>query len=427
MAFIDELHLPNENFLEAAVREQSEENLRVYATSPTRVDEDAGQEMNLAHGGYGKRQLLELVQNGADAMLSFPGGRIEVVLTKDYLYCANEGAPVSEAGINSLLHAHLSDKRGSEIGRFGLGFKSVLGVTDNPEFYSRPVSFGFDAAWSRAQISRVAPRRERYPTLRLARLLDLEGACAADPLLAELITQATSVVRLPRSVGGSSWLGGDVARFDPAFMLFSPHVGELVLADRTTDVHRTIRLSQADDVVTIKEGHDSRRWRVFSSKIRPSQQAKNEAWELSAREELPVIWAVPLDGRVTTGRLWAFFPLRDETTLTGIANAPWQINDDRVGLLEGSQLNKELLDELSRLVLASVPSLTRKHDPGWILDVIPARGREARCWGDGYLTSRFYEFAVEYPLIPDQDGGCDGFRIETSAGRGFAFRIGCMG
>ena len=126
-------------------------------------------------------------------------------------------------------------------------------------------------------------------------------------------------------------------------MLFSPHVGELVLSDRTTGTHREIELSQTGDEVTIKEGKDTRRWRVFTSRIQPSQQAKNEAWELSAREELPVVWAVPLEGRITVGRFWAFFPLRDETTLTGIANAPWQVNDDRVGLLEGSQLNKELL------------------------------------------------------------------------------------
>jgi superfamily II DNA or RNA helicase len=398
------VHRSDQGFLATVVREQSEENLRVYATSPTRVDEDAGQEMNLAHGGYGKRQLLELVQNGADAMLSYPGRRIEVVLTANYFYCANEGNAVSESGIKSLLHAHISDKRGAEIGRFGLGFKSVLGVTDKPEIYSRSVSFGFDAAWSRELTSQLAPGREHYPTLRLARILDLQSACAEDPLLDDLMEWATTVVRLPRTVGGSSWLSDDMKNFDSAFMLFSPHVGELVLSDRTSGAQREIQLSEAGDEVTIKEGLDSRSWRVFSSRIRPSQQAKDEAWELSAREELPVIWAVPVEGRVTVGRFWAFFPLRDETTLTGIANAPWQINDDRVGLLEGSQLNRELLDELSRLVLESVPKLGRKSDPGWVLDLIPARGREARCWGDNYLTNYFYESAADYPLVPDQDG-----------------------
>jgi hypothetical protein len=391
--------------LEAVVHEQTQENLRVYATSPTRVDEDAGQEMNLAHGGYGRRQLLELVQNGADAMIPSPGGRIEVILTADHLYCANDGDPVSAAGIRSLLHAHLSDKRGAEIGRFGLGFKSVLGVTDKPEFYSRPVSFGFDAAWSRERISQVAPGRERYPTLRVARIIDLEAACASDPLLADLMAHGTTtVVRVPRTIFGSSWLSSDIKGFDSAFMLFSPHVGELVLSDRTTGLHREIEISQAGDEVTIKEGKDTQPWRVFSSTIKPSEQAKKEAWELSAREELPVVWAVPVEGRASVGRFWAFFPLRDETTLTGIANAPWQVNDDRVGLLEGSQLNKELLDELSRLVLTSVSALNRKKDPGWVLDILPARGSEARCWGDSYLTAQFYQFATGYPLVPDQDG-----------------------
>lgn len=390
--------------LAAVVRQQSDENLRVYQTSVTRVDEDAGQEMNLAHGGYGKRQLLELVQNGADAMLRMPGGRIHVYLTSDHLYCANEGEAIDEDGIRALLHAHISRKREDEIGRFGLGFKSVLGVTDRPEFYCRAVSFGFDGAWAKEQITTVAPDRERYPSLRLAKLLDAGAARAADPLLADLMSFATTVVRLPRTLGTSEWLSDDIANFDTAFMLFSPHVGELLLEDRTTGVRREIHLTAAGGEVTITEGADARRWRVFKSSIAPSDAAKAEAWELSARDSLPVVWAVPVEGRLTLGRFWAFFPLRDETTLTGIANAPWQINDDRTGLLEGSQLNRELLAELAELVLLNMQDLVKKEDPGWILDVIPARGREPRSWGDLHLTSRFYELSVGRAVIPDQDG-----------------------
>jgi superfamily II DNA or RNA helicase len=390
--------------LAALVRAQSIENLSVYAASAIRVDEDAGQEMNLAHGGYGRRQLLELIQNGADAMLAMPGGRIHVVLTTDHLYCANQGDAVDEDGIRALLHAHISHKHAAEIGRFGLGFKSVLGVTDRPEFYCRQVSFGFDGAWARAEISAVAPGRERYPSLRLAKLLDPRRAAADDAILAELMKFATTVVRLPRTLGPSDWLSHDIAEFDPAFMLFSPHVGELRLEDRTTGLHRAITLKSDGDEVTVTEGSDRRRWRVFKSAIRPSAEAKNEAWELSSRELLPVVWAVPIEGRLTVGRFWAFFPLRDETTLTGIANAPWQINDDRTGLLEGSRLNSELLEELADLILRSIPKLMKEEDPGWILDVMPARGREARCWGDRLLTSRFYDLAADRPLIPDQDG-----------------------
>ncbi len=386
------------------VREQSDENLRVYATSATRVDEDAGQEMNLTHGGYGKRQLLELIQNGADALLSTPNGHIRVVLTHDYLYCANEGDPIDEDGIKALLHAHISRKRDAEIGRFGLGFKSVLGVSSRPEFFCRAVSFGFDAEWSAREIARVAPDRERYPALRVARLLDPRDAAASDEILRDLMAQATSVVRLKRDVSASDWLRDDIRDFDSAFMLFSPHVAQLSLEDRTTETLRHIRLASNGTEVTIAEEEETRRWRVFKSTIKPSDEAKREAWELSAREQLPVVWAVPVEGRLAVGKFWAFFPLRDATTLTGIANAPWQINDDRTGLLEGSRLNQELLDELTELVLRSIPAIVKDDDPGWVLDVIPARGREWRCWGDDYLTKQFYEEAVDWPLIPDQSG-----------------------
>lgn len=59
-------------------------------------------------------------------MPSFEEGiwRVSVVLTEQGLYCANEGAPVDVDGITAILSAYLSQKRGAQIGHFGLGFKS---------------------------------------------------------------------------------------------------------------------------------------------------------------------------------------------------------------------------------------------------------------------------------------------------------------
>ena len=56
------------------------------------------------------------------------------------LYCANAGRPFSKNGLAALTLAYLSGKRGDEIGRFGLGFKSVLAVSDAPQIFSRSVS-----------------------------------------------------------------------------------------------------------------------------------------------------------------------------------------------------------------------------------------------------------------------------------------------
>src|SRR3954471_14800175 len=101
----------------------SEQTINAYREAPRLVEEHANLERAAVEGGYGRRQLFELIQNGADELLG-DSGRIQVVLTETTLYCANAGRPLSVGGVGALLSSHLSAKRGLEIGRFGLGFKS---------------------------------------------------------------------------------------------------------------------------------------------------------------------------------------------------------------------------------------------------------------------------------------------------------------
>lgn len=126
--------------------------IAAYVAKPTLITEHANHEESIRTGGYANRTLLELVQNAADAMAGTPSdsalGRVEIVLdpVSKVLYCANSGRPFSRTGLVAITHAHLSGKRGDEIGRFGLGFKSVLAVTDSPQVLSRSVSFEFNSA-----------------------------------------------------------------------------------------------------------------------------------------------------------------------------------------------------------------------------------------------------------------------------------------
>ena len=124
------------------ISDETRKTIDAYRSQPNLVAEHANHEEDTARGGYSRRQLFELVQNGADALSDSVGGRIWIGLTRDYLYCADEGQPIDQDGVRALMFAYLSPKRGTdEIGRFGLGFKSVLGVTDAPEFFSRSGSF----------------------------------------------------------------------------------------------------------------------------------------------------------------------------------------------------------------------------------------------------------------------------------------------
>ncbi len=178
-----------------AVLTEARQCLDAYRAKPNLVEQDAGIEISNVEGGYGRKQLHELLQNGADAMISSPG-RISVVLTRSALYCANEGQPLRPSGVAALMASHLSTKRSDQIGRFGLGFKSVLGLSDDPEIISTSGSLRWDRAQSRRRILEVVPTAKRSPVLRLAEPIDAEKAAAEDAVLAELMKWCTTVVRL---------------------------------------------------------------------------------------------------------------------------------------------------------------------------------------------------------------------------------------
>lgn len=387
------------------VVEVSRQSLDAYRARPLLVTEHANIERATAQGGYGRRQIYELVQNGADALLGSPGGRIHVVLTASALYCANQGEPISPEGADAILSSYISDKRGMEIGRFGLGFKSVLGVTDRPQFYSRSGSFGFNAKDAEQRIREIVPEADRFPVLRLARPLDPDRACAEDSTLKELMDWAATVVKLPRDPQSSDWLSEDIADFPVSFLLFSPHVGTLTLEDRPRNVQRDIRLRTSGKRITLEADGGASEWQVFDTTYTPSQHARQDAGELADRESLPIMWAVPLQGKTASsrGQFWAFFPTEYVTTLSGIINAPWKTNEDRQNLLTGV-FNTEMIEAAALLVASRLPFVESEDDPGRFLDLMPARGREAPNWADGQLTEQVYRYAAKNAVIPDQSG-----------------------
>jgi len=185
-----------DGILAAAVDEQSRTALGTYRHEPRRVGQDANIERSIAEGAYAKRQLFELVQNAADAMRD-AAGRCEVVLTSDTLYVANSGEPFGVDGVIALMGTHDSVKRDDQIGRFGLGFKSLLAVTDSPRIFSRSGSFIFDREESRRQIGRIVPGQDNYPVMRWARAVDPSDARHDDVVLDGLMKWATTVVVAP--------------------------------------------------------------------------------------------------------------------------------------------------------------------------------------------------------------------------------------
>ncbi|WP_043178118.1 DEAD/DEAH box helicase [Streptomyces sp. NRRL F-2890] len=416
------------------VVEQSTRTLETYRIDPGLVQEHANGELRITQGGYGERQLFELVQNGADEVANAPGGRLAVVLTDDTLYCANQGTPVTPQGADTILRMSVSRKRGGQIGRFGVGVKSVLSVTDAPQFFSTSGCFGFDRAWSADRIAEALglqqPLDMDTPVLRMARPLDREEELDKDDVLRELLAWATTVVKLPLHPGAAERLGHDITgfrhrdgrqtdAFPSGFQIFSSHVGEVLLEDRrrlpTQRRKLTVQISGERRVIReigtgIKETVSE--WNVFSVPHEPSAEARGGAGEMHDRSVIDVSWAVPAyvkkDGLLTVpvgrGQFWSYFPTKYPVSVTGYLNAAWKTNEDRQNLLDGSAFNRELLQVAARLVVTSLPRLTREDDPAAYLPLLPGRTKEAVNWAEEYFIRHVWDAAAQLPSLPDQDG-----------------------
>ena len=158
-----------------------EQNLGVYRASPSRLQEDVSQESQVA-SDYRGRLVYELLQNADDAMAdsATTSDRVSFLVTDEELWIANTGRALTDDDVLGLCGLGASSKidvqgnRRASIGHKGLGFKSVLEVTDEPSVYSSTTSFTLGArnAWPRVEalwdeLGLAAPKgvpAMRFPT-----------------------------------------------------------------------------------------------------------------------------------------------------------------------------------------------------------------------------------------------------------------------
>jgi len=131
-------------------------HLNEYKNNPNRLREDAENESAIVDD-YKGRVILELLQNADDAQIDFGSSStivgdafIEFELTEKSLIVRNGGYPITSDGIKSLACMRLSPKdKKVTIGNKGIGFKSVLEITDQPIIHSSPFHFTFSEEHAR--------------------------------------------------------------------------------------------------------------------------------------------------------------------------------------------------------------------------------------------------------------------------------------
>lgn len=164
------------------------ENLGVYRASRIRLKEDVSQEDEVATN-YRGRLVYELLQNADDAMAGAPSAsdRITFRLTESDLWVGNSGRPLSDADVAGLCGIGASSKseadgpRRATIGHKGMGFKSILEITAEPQAISEEHSFRLGADLAYDEVAALFEDLEEGPPRKVPAMRfphDLEEAPA---------------------------------------------------------------------------------------------------------------------------------------------------------------------------------------------------------------------------------------------------------
>ena len=290
----------NDPFDTSAIRTRV---LDAWVASPVRFREDANLEEDLVLGGYRDRVVVELAQNAADAaQRAGVRGRLRLTLAGGTLTAANTGAPLDAAGVTGLVTLRASGKideagpGSAPVGRFGVGFASVLAVSDEPALLSRDGGVCFSAAGARKEIQEAAERRPelaaelerregRVPVLRLPFPAEGQPPQGFD----------TAVVLPLRDEAAVALVRGLLTGLDDALLLALPALTDVVV-DVDGDVRSLTALREGVGVCRITDGTTASWWRTAAAGgTIPAELLADRPVEERARPWWSLTWAVPTD------------------------------------------------------------------------------------------------------------------------------------
>lgn len=357
-----------------------------FAESLKAIAEDTAQE-------YEGRALLELVQNGHDALSPATPGRIKAILdlthTPGTLYVANDGDPFAAKDFASISEFALSSKGAGEgIGNKGLGFRSVLQLSDWPGIYSRhtPSSAGFDGYCFRfAEPDDLRALLGDGPLLHRV-LADVSPlalpipADSDDPVIAELADDGyATVVRLPLRDDHAAALALEqidgLADDDAPLLLFLDRISRLHAETRTaaeTSTRTLTRLPRAPRLLAYLEDDWAEEVDLaetgtyllarrqldpgpLTDAIRDSVRNRDidKRWNDWDGRGAHVAVALRLDQPLRHGRLYTFLPMSAAAAapMRAHAHAPFFTLLARGNINDKIALNSHLLDQIAALTV----------------------------------------------------------------------------
>ena len=338
--------------------------------------------------------IFEILQNAEDALKRRNGwnGSREVLfaLTPTSLRIVHRGNPFTLKDVKGVCGVGETTKDLTDIGRFGIGFKSVYSITERPEVHSGDEDFAID--------SFVFPI-EAPPTKRAADQTEFvlplrTGDAGLRPSVSDsLSTLGARTLLFLRQIEEIAWSVNGGAR-------------GLYLKEKTAGAGDGSRR-----VTLVGERHGEpvvdETWLVFS------REARTEAGTLAGFIEIAFLlqqdkeskqWAIQC---VDASPLYAFFPTVVTTHLGFLVQGPYRTTPSRDNVPPRDPWNVKLVQETATLLLDSLGALKSQN----LLDVAALQSLpiERTNYPEGSMFAPLFEAVrtalASHPLLPRAGGG----------------------
>ena len=337
--------------------------------------------------------IFELLQNAEDALqrLNKPSRSraVSFNLKRGVLQVSHYGDPFSEPDVRGICGIDESTKEITEIGRFGIGFKSVYAFTDRPEIHSGVEDFAIEEFVRPIATSKV--QRDVDETVILIPFKELTGTAYGE-IYSALLHIGAPALRFLRQIEEISWHTEDGMN------------GQYLR--ESTNVDSNVRR-----VNIIGEQHDKsatdEEWLIFSQPVVGEDGGETRPIEIAflcvehGKSHSRSI------RRVDRSPLVVFFPTVVETHLGFLVQGPYRTTPSRDNIPRDDAWNQSLVKQTAALLRWSLCWLRDHHMLE--TEVLRALPLDSVRFGAGTMFAPLFEYTkdtlLNEPLLPRDDEG----------------------
>lgn len=292
--------------------------------------------------------IFELLQNAEDALAkrgsAWNGKRsVTFSLSSNEITVSHYGKSFDEADVRGVCGIGESTKKElTDIGRFGIGFKSVYAFTDNPEIHSDNERFAIDSYVHPRQVSEISLEPEETIIRIPFRKTEQD---AKDKIISSLRNLNTRTLLFLRQIEEIRWEDADDG-ISGLYMRSKPEcVGKIA---------RKIMLMGQDD----ENGDVEEEYIVFSKEVCKESTSVGHveiAFALETDDDSEQIQVRP----ATNTELVVFFPTVLSTNLGFVMQGPYRTTPSRDNVPEGDEWNRYLVEATSQLLVDALRELRK--------------------------------------------------------------------